>query len=211
MSTVNIATTNLDSWRGPTSGVELRLALDQPISTPEGQVYGSGSLIVARAACPVTPVTVNGLEQYILTIPAIDLPATENAIVGRTARYTASFHKTANGQLVQAWPGFESFRLPAAPTSTTWAIIRTVNDGGIPPYGDSQTFSRSEILSLFVDFLAKLSGWDTPTGTLERTTFATYTAPTITNPPTQAEVQAIANHLQVLSRRLAALVSDTKA
>lgn len=211
MSTVTIATTDLANWRGPTSDVELRLALDQPISTPEGQVYGSNPIVVARAACQVASATVNGLLQYTLTIPAIDLPATENAIVGRTARYTASFHKTTNGQLIQAWPGFESFRLPAAPTATTWAIIRTVNDGGIPPYGDTQTFSRSEILSLFVGFLRELPGWDAPTGTLERTTFATYTAPVISNPPTQAEVQAIANALQNVSRRLAALISDTKA
>lgn len=49
-----------------------------------------------------------------------------------------------------------------------------------------------------------------PTGTFARSTFATYDAPTISDPPTQAEVQEIADHLQILSRRLAALITDLK-
>jgi len=53
--------------------------------------------------------------------------------------------------------------------------------------------------------------YGTPTGTLSRTTFATYTAPTISSPPTQAEVQAIAGALQIVSRTLAALITDMEA
>lgn len=55
---------------------------------------------------------------------------------------------------------------------------------------------------------ARKTGWVAATGTLERTTFATYTAPTISAAYTQAEVQAMANHIQILSRRLAALQAD---
>lgn len=51
-------------------------------------------------------------------------------------------------------------------------------------------------------------GWTLPTGTESRATFATYTAPTISNPPTQAEVQAIADHLQIISRHNFALIND---
>lgn len=63
------------------------------------------------------------------------------------------------------------------------------------------------------DFVAKetSSGWASPTGTAERTTFTTYTAPTISNPPTQAEVQAVADAVQILSRRMKALVDDLKS
>jgi len=53
--------------------------------------------------------------------------------------------------------------------------------------------------------------WAAATGTADRTTYATYTAPTISGPPTQAEVQAIANHVQVLSERLKALIDDLQA
>lgn len=63
------------------------------------------------------------------------------------------------------------------------------------------------------DFVAKstTSGWGSPTGTADRAAFATYTAPTISNPPTQAEVQAVADAMQVLSRHLKALIDDLKA
>jgi cell wall-associated NlpC family hydrolase len=52
------------------------------------------------------------------------------------------------------------------------------------------------------------TSWAAATGTAERTTFATYTAPTISASPTQVEVQAIADHVQILSRRLKALIDD---
>lgn len=55
------------------------------------------------------------------------------------------------------------------------------------------------------------TGWDVPTGTFDRTTFSPYAAATISNPPTQAEVQAIATNLQTAMRRLAPLISDLHA
>lgn len=53
--------------------------------------------------------------------------------------------------------------------------------------------------------------YGTPTGTLSRATFATYTAPVITPVPTQAEVQDIADALQAVSQTLAALITDMEA
>lgn len=53
--------------------------------------------------------------------------------------------------------------------------------------------------------------WGAPTGTATRTTFATYAAPSISASPTQAEVQALADHVQILSERLAALIDDLQA
>lgn len=49
------------------------------------------------------------------------------------------------------------------------------------------------------------TGWVADTGTALKTTVATYTAPTISNPPTQAEVQAIANALQSATQQVKAL------
>jgi hypothetical protein len=53
--------------------------------------------------------------------------------------------------------------------------------------------------------------WVNPTGTLTRATYATYTAPVISAVPTQAEVQALADHVQILSRALAAVITDGRA
>jgi hypothetical protein len=53
--------------------------------------------------------------------------------------------------------------------------------------------------------------WTAPTGTPSRATFVTYPGQTVSNPPTQAEVQAIDDHLKILSQRLKALIDDLQA
>lgn len=53
--------------------------------------------------------------------------------------------------------------------------------------------------------------WTVATGTASRATFATFAGQTISAAPTQAEVQAIDDHLKVLSQRMKALVDDLKA
>ena len=53
--------------------------------------------------------------------------------------------------------------------------------------------------------------WTAATGTASRATFATYAGQTVSNPPTQAEMQAIDDHMVILSQRIMALVDDLKA
>lgn len=55
---------------------------------------------------------------------------------------------------------------------------------------------------------ARKAGWAIATGTATRTTFATFAGQTITNPPTQAEVQAIDDHVKILSERMKATIDD---
>lgn len=53
--------------------------------------------------------------------------------------------------------------------------------------------------------------WVDATGTPSRATFATYAGQIVSNPPTQAEVQAIDDHVKLLSQRVAALVNDLRS
>lgn len=53
--------------------------------------------------------------------------------------------------------------------------------------------------------------WATPSGTVSRATFTAYAGQTVSASPTQAEVQAIDDALEVNSRRLAALITDLRA
>ena len=156
MSDIAIASTDINDWRGPSSGVELWLSLDVPITTPEGQAYGAHPLTIRRVACSVAVVTLDGLQQQVLTIPAIALPATENAIVGNTARYSAVFYKGKAS--IGPWQGFDSFTLPSAPDSTTWAIIRAANNAGVARFEDQATFTRREILSIINQYLGVRGG-----------------------------------------------------
>jgi hypothetical protein len=86
----------------------------------------------------------------------------------------------------------------------------TAADGGSS--SGSIAALQSQVASLEVEKVSKgtFQAWGTATGVADRSAFATYSAPTISNPPTQAEVQAIANHLQILSRHLKALMDDLK-
>lgn len=52
--------------------------------------------------------------------------------------------------------------------------------------------------------------WATPTGTFARTTFAAYAGQTVSNPPTQAEMQALDDVVKGMSQRFAALISDLR-
>lgn len=52
------------------------------------------------------------------------------------------------------------------------------------------------------------SGWDNPTGTGSRATFDMDAAFPVSNPPTQAEVQAIAAQLVIVQKRLGQLIDD---
>jgi hypothetical protein len=69
----------------------------------------------------------------------------------------------------------------------------------------------SSLIASFLSTANVQSGWGTPSGTLARTTFAAYAGQTVSNPPTQAEVQAIDDALVIVSRRLAALITDILA
>jgi hypothetical protein len=53
--------------------------------------------------------------------------------------------------------------------------------------------------------------WAAPSGTATRAAYAAYTAPVVSNPPTQAEMQALADAVQALSRAMVALVTDLRA
>jgi hypothetical protein len=55
---------------------------------------------------------------------------------------------------------------------------------------------------------ARQTGWGAPTGTATRTTYATFAGQTISDPPTQTEVQNIDDHVVILSERLHALIDD---
>lgn len=80
-----------------------------------------------------------------------------------------------------------------------------------PTAGDNDTsIATTAFVTTHAVARATFTAWAAATGTAERTAFATYTAPVISAAYTQAEVQALANHVQTLSRRLKALVDDLK-
>lgn len=85
-------------------------------------------------------------------------------------------------------------------------------DGAVTDAGVAQA-TASAALGLATTAVQQDVGaaWTAPTGTASRATFATYAGQTVSNPPTQAEVQAIDDHLVILSQRMKAVIDDLKA
>ena len=76
---------------------------------------------------------------------------------------------------------------------------------------DRLAAAETVIAALADTYVAKDTGtsdWAASTGTANRATHATYSAATISNPPTQAQVQAMANALQQVSQGFKGLSDD---
>jgi len=107
----------------------------------------------------------------------------------------------------------------AAASNTTRASLRI--DSGVAPTtpntGDIWVNSSNNSLNFQIPLVnlqgtqvlaTRRTGWTAPTGTATRTTFATFAGQDISATPTEAEVQAIDDHVKVLSERLKALIDD---
>lgn len=55
---------------------------------------------------------------------------------------------------------------------------------------------------------SRKTGWGSPSGTLSRAAYAAYAGQTVSNPPTQAQVQALDDAVKLLSQTVAALLTD---
>lgn len=55
------------------------------------------------------------------------------------------------------------------------------------------------------------SAWTDATGTAARTALASYAGQVVSNPPTQAEVQALDDAVKAISQHVVALINDAKA
>jgi hypothetical protein len=86
--------------------------------------------------------------------------------------------------------------IAAAGTDTNRSINFSLGGSG------NIRFNGSGILS------ARKTGWTPATGTATRTTFATFAGQDISATPTEAEVQAIDDHVKILSEHLKALIDD---
>jgi hypothetical protein len=107
----------------------------------------------------------------------------------------------------------------AAASNTTRASLRI--DAGVAPTipntGDIWVNSSNNSLNFQLPLInlqgtqvlaTRRTGWTAPTGTATRTTFATFAGQDISATPTEVEVQAIDDHVKVLSERLKALIDD---
>ena len=104
-------------------------------------------------------------------------------------------------------------------------ILFTVaaNSITISPIGNTITFAlastaNTNIFNANTEFQksgtkvvgARITGWNAPTGTLTRGTYAAYAGQTVSNPPTQAEMQALDDAVKLLSQTVTAALTDIR-
>lgn len=92
--------------------------------------------------------------------------------------------------------------------------------GRITPYfqrfWQNLAFTAAEGASVAPDVSNKVSkglstGWSSPTGTQSKSAWTVYGAPTASATYSQAQMQAVMDHLQVVSQHLAAVISGNLA
>lgn len=93
-------------------------------------------------------------------------------------------------------------------------------DGRITPYfqrfWQNLSFVAAEGASVAPDVSNKVdkgvsAGWVSATGTQSKSAWSTYSAPTAAGAYSQAQMQAVMDHLQVVSQHLAAVISGNLA
>lgn len=72
---------------------------------------------------------------------------------------------------------------------------------------DARLTTDSSTITGLIWILAS-AGWGAASGTLSRAAYASYAGQVVSNPPTQAEVQALDDAVKLLSRTVAALITD---
>lgn len=92
-----------------------------------------------------------------------------------------------------------------AGTSTYLSIT---DDGAATPLRQLNIQNVNVALNGTQVLRGRKTGWGTATGTAERTAYSSFLAPTYAAQPTTAEVQSLANQIQILSRHFVALIQD---
>lgn len=178
---INVAAwTASNDWKGGTK-VRFRITADNSFMARENDNSGvnveANPKVFREVDCTVTQVVVDGLTVNRLTVPALWVYSTDDAIIGRQyARFTASF-VTPSGQKISDIALLSSFVVPkdilALGDPTTWYTISQFNHPAAPIPLDKDTYSKTEILGLINDITSSITITKGPNPANQRLTFWT--------------------------------------
>jgi len=142
-------------WQGPTTNVRFRVTANDSFLARDNDDSGvevDGAPKVFREVdCTVGTAVVDGLTVKTITIPALWLFSTTDAIVNRTVRYSAKF-VTKSGSDIKPLDLLQNFQLPKhiidVFNPVPWKEIIRYNFPAAPVPIDRTTFSTEQILEL---------------------------------------------------------------
>jgi hypothetical protein len=127
---VNVSEFKLSDWRNrQTTNLVLRIIANSTFIADDGE---DGDLIQADTAYGQVPVTVaneavNGYTSPTLTIPALQIHSTTDAIVNRNATYRAEIWSTKLNKKLKTLDFLQSFRVVFVDYETNWTAIIQYN------------------------------------------------------------------------------------
>lgn len=137
------------------------------------------------------------------TGPSITITGGTTGLTFSTGNPTISLSGTlvaANGGTGQS--SYTKGDLLVASAATTLSRLATAAN-------NARLATDSSTLTGLIWILAS-TGWGAPSGTLSRAAYASYAGQTVSNPPTQAEVQQIDDALKLVSQVVAAILTDLR-
>lgn len=215
------------------------LVTDSPLSElPQGLLRSRSGLgycdIVAESAFTVSDpelLALAGLTSAADTLPYFTGSGTA-ALTGLTAAArallddasAAAMLTTLGGASLTAANAFTGTQTMTAATAATTPVtikmaasqsapaLKLLDSGDVSVLEWTYTGGEARVVGVSGQVLrARRTGWTLPTGTADRATYATYTSPNISAAYVEAEVQAIADAVQVVSRHLMAVIEDLHA
>lgn len=151
---ISLAQWQLQDWQGPTTGVKLRIIANNSFLAREDDNSGvqvdSAPNIFREVDCVVSDVVIEGLTVKVITVPALWLYSTNDALVPhRQSTYSAIF-VTKSGREIHRPASLQSFQLIKELESVfnpvpIHEVIRANNPAAPMPM-DKDTFSKEQIL-----------------------------------------------------------------
>lgn len=141
-----------------------------------------------------------------------------------TRREIAASGIGSDPKAIAAWESIQQAAFAANPQAAAQAAQQAAQANtaasGAQSTADDALFDANAALALADDALEAVAGkvtksagpaWAAPTGPASRAALAGYAAPAISNPPTQAEVQSLADAVAALSAALVAAITDLRS
>lgn len=163
---ISIAPWKILDWKKQKANIVFRVYADDTFLAFD-DILGDGVTVEAspsvfrEVTCTVQQETIDGIPMTTVTIPSMWLYSTTDAIINRTARYSAGLYSKSGG-LLERLDDLQGFQLPPDILNVTnpamWKEIIRFNKPAAPVPIDRVTFSREQILALLQQQAISFSG-----------------------------------------------------
>lgn len=153
---ITVSQVTIPNWNGVTT-VEARIYYDQAFISSTGQTIQPGSPggggFFTKYTC-----SVSGGNLVFPSSGTVTLTSTVDGKNYNNRVVSVYFFNTATGAMLQPYQGFQNIRIPATPTTTTWADLAVYNAAGAPLPSDFSTYTKDQINAMLANVMSSFTG-----------------------------------------------------